>query len=158
MVISVAVKLPYGLNLIRTVKGGLGSALRWWKRRLPGGPVNRDRVGIDVAGYRITLDRILTYDEPHEVTVVLPRVEVRETRMDARGGTRSKEIILSSVTVVHSPVRPPIGEGGGPKVQRPGRRGVERDEEGNRHGLAKIRFEAKSEPAERRAGRQGPGP
>lgn len=115
-----AVKLPYGLQLIRTVKGGLGSALWWWRRRLTGGPANRDRVDVDVAGYRITLDRILTYDEPHEVTIVLPRVEVRETCTDVRGATRSKEVILSSITVVHSPVRPPIGEGGGPKVPRPG--------------------------------------
>lgn len=144
---------------MRALRGGLGPVLKWW-RRCPGGPANRDRVDVDVAGYRITLDRIFTYDEPHEVTVVLPRVEVRETCTDARGCSRSKEVVLSSITMVHSPVRPPIGEAGGSKAPRAGRDGPNHPnhgEEGNRAGLAKIGLEAKSEPAKRRAGRQGPG-
>jgi len=59
-----------------------------------------DRISVSLYDIQITVERKINIDIPHEVTVVLPRVELRSETIDNR---KSFELILNSITVVHSP-------------------------------------------------------
>ncbi len=79
---------------------------------------NIDKVLLELDDYlEIKLTRILTYDTPHEVTIVIPRVEIRREHIKPTGEKTSSEILMNSVTVVHSPQRPSHeGEGAPPEI------------------------------------------
>jgi len=63
-----------------------------------------DRVELALPWLRIRLDRQTSPAVPHEVTVVVPRAEIRQRQT---GPDRSEtEVIYSSLTVVHSPRHP----------------------------------------------------
>lgn len=64
----------------------------------------RDRVGLDLPFCSVTLERHSDVDLAHEVTVVIPRVEVRSRK--GPEGAAELEVVLSSITIAHSP-RPP---------------------------------------------------
>lgn len=51
------------------------------------------------------MERCFAYDRPHEVSVFVPRAELRKT---IKEGEREEEIeiLLNSITVVSSPQRP----------------------------------------------------
>lgn len=62
-----------------------------------------DLVIMQLADLQIHVRRQKPVDVPHEITVVVPRVEIRRhyTRSDGCGG--EEELIYNSVTVVHAP-------------------------------------------------------
>lgn len=62
-----------------------------------------DLVIMQLADLQIQVRRQKPVDVPHEITVVVPRVEIkrRYTRPDGCGG--EEELIYNSVTVVHAP-------------------------------------------------------
>ena len=76
---------------------------------LPEGPLNTDEVELQVDNAVIRVIRRLTYDLPHEVSAFIPRAEIRRHRYENGQLTWEEEIILNSLTVVHSPQRPPTG-------------------------------------------------
>lgn len=69
-----------------------------------------DCIHLQLYGLDIKMGRLTNPDVPHEVTIVVPRAEVRE-KYDTQGRLTEKEIILNSITVVHSPRHPLAGDG-----------------------------------------------
>ncbi|AOY77932.1 hypothetical protein [Clostridium formicaceticum] len=67
-----------------------------------------DSIQVTLNGLYIKMQRITSPEIPHEVTVVVPRAEIRE-RYDENGHLLEKEVILSSITVVHAPRHPLAG-------------------------------------------------
>ncbi|TZE82340.1 hypothetical protein [Calorimonas adulescens] len=59
-----------------------------------------DKITLSVYGLTITMERRTGETIPHEVTVVVPRVECRKKIKD---GEEEIEVILNSITVVHAP-------------------------------------------------------
>ncbi|MGE5582467.1 MAG: hypothetical protein ACM3X9_07995 [Bacillota bacterium] len=57
-----------------------------------------DTASVKVFGMKIDVTREVPVDVPYELTVVVPRAELRRNKA---GG--SLEVILSSVTIAHSP-------------------------------------------------------
>lgn len=78
---------------------------------LPEPHPNVDEVELHVDNTVIRLIRRLTYDLPHEVSAFIPRAEIRRRRYENGQMVWEEEVILNSLTVVHSPQHPPIGEG-----------------------------------------------
>ncbi len=72
---------------------------------------NIDKVCLELDEYlKIGLTRSLTYNIPHEVTIIVPRAEIRKENIYPDGEKEVSEIILNSITVVHSPQRPSNSE------------------------------------------------
>ncbi len=71
--------------------------------RLPWFPLRRwqDETKLNLPGVEINIRRWSTLPVPHEISVIVPRMEVRIKR-DAAGG-EEMELIISSATVSHSP-------------------------------------------------------
>lgn len=65
-----------------------------------------DCIRVSLYGLEIMMTRITNPDIPHEVTVVIPRAEIRE-KYDYSRKIKENEIILNSITVVHAPGHPP---------------------------------------------------
>lgn len=70
---------------------------------------NEDQLLLELDGLKIFLQRDSSYDTPHEVSVIIPRAEFRKRIWKGKDWAEEYEIILNSITVVHSPIRPPIG-------------------------------------------------
>ncbi|WP_406677558.1 hypothetical protein [Moorella sp. ACPs] len=73
-------------------------------------PLNIDAVELHVDNAVIRIIRRLVYDLPHEVSAFIPRAEIRRRRYENGQLAWEEEVILNSLTVVHSPQRPPTGE------------------------------------------------
>lgn len=72
-------------------------------------PVQEDSITLSLPMLDISLTRKLNTDVPHEVSIIVPRAEIRYN-------DGSAEWIYSSITVVHAPRHPLAGEqppGGG---------------------------------------------
>lgn len=69
--------------------------------------IGSDKITLSLYGLTITMERKTDISVPHEVTVVVPRVECRRKIKD---GEEDIEVILNSITVVHSPRHPLAGE------------------------------------------------
>jgi len=77
----------------------------------------KDEITLSLAGLEIALSRQMDIDIPHEVTIVVPRAEIRK-RCDLADNCPNEEncpncqleIILNSITIAHSP-RPIEQEG-----------------------------------------------
>lgn len=67
-----------------------------------------DRVLLELPGIKMKLERCASDSLPHEVTLVLPRIEIRRTTKSGAAET-TEEYIYSSVTVVHAPRHPEEG-------------------------------------------------
>jgi len=67
---------------------------------------NRDEVDLNLYGLNIKLKRSLKTDIPHEVSVIVPRAEIRKKCLNEDCSKYEIEIILSSITVVHAPRHP----------------------------------------------------
>lgn len=67
----------------------------------------------------IKLDRYTNLEVPHEVTMVVPRVEIRKKGHSKGGTSISTETLLNSVTVVSAPRHPLAGEAGKPPTPAP---------------------------------------
>ncbi|TDX49067.1 hypothetical protein [Orenia marismortui] len=72
---------------------------------------NKDQVHLNLDGLEIFLERCMAYDKPHEVTIVVPRAELRK-KIEKGDELEEIEILLNSITVVSSPQRP-SNEGNG---------------------------------------------
>lgn len=59
-----------------------------------------DKITLSLYGLNITVERKVNINIPHEVTVVVPRVECRKK---SKNGEEDIEVIMNSITVVHSP-------------------------------------------------------
>lgn len=87
------------------------SCYKKWRQRkksprevIPGCPAaQEDCITLSLPMLDITLTRKLNTDVPHEVSVIVPRAEIRY-------GGGSAEWIYSSITVVHAPRHPLAGE------------------------------------------------
>jgi len=55
---------------------------------------------------RLSFRRIHKPDRPHEITVVIPRAEIRSSLSIGKYISYSKEMLLNSITLVDSPQRP----------------------------------------------------
>ncbi|MBM7558046.1 hypothetical protein [Halanaerobacter jeridensis] len=66
---------------------------------------NKDEIYLDLDGLEIMVNRCFSYDKPHEVSVFVPRAELRKK---IKNGEQLEEIeiLLNSITIVHSPQRP----------------------------------------------------
>jgi len=71
-----------------------------------GAAAPRDYVEIAVAGQTMIVERVMPAAAvAHELSVVLPHVEVRRTRDPSRPEVMQEEVVIESITVVSSPVR-----------------------------------------------------
>lgn len=66
---------------------------------------NADEIYLNLDGLEIKLERCFSYDKPHEVSIFVPRAELRKT-VKKGDEVEELEILLNSITVVHSPQRP----------------------------------------------------
>lgn len=62
-----------------------------------------DTIELTLPMLTITLTRRLNIDVPHEVSIIVPRAEMRFKNQET-------ELIYSSITVVHAPRHPPSGD------------------------------------------------
>ena len=67
-----------------------------------------DYISLQLADLKINMARVTDPSIPHEVTVVVPRAEIRE-KFDESNRLREREIILNSITIVHAPRHPLAG-------------------------------------------------
>ena len=98
-----------------------------------------DRVLLELPGVKIRLERCASDRTPHEVTLVLPRIEIRKTTKSAAAET-TEEYIYNSITVVHAPRHP---------EEERGRLSQSMQSEGGR--------QRPGQPVHSEAGRQRPG-
>lgn len=76
---------------------------------------NKDEIHLDLDGLEIDMERCFAYDKPHEVSVFVPRAELRK-KVKKGEEVEEVEILLNSITIVHSPQRPSDeGEGVSPE-------------------------------------------
>ncbi|KAB3530220.1 hypothetical protein [Alkaliphilus serpentinus] len=68
----------------------------------------KDYVKVELEDLKMEMVRITDKEIPHEVTVVIPRVEIRE-KYDGDGNLTEREVILNSITMVHAPRHPLAG-------------------------------------------------
>lgn len=66
---------------------------------------NVDKASIMLGPLKMEVEKSFCDDTPNEITVVVPRVEIRET---IRDDEIIREYIYSSVTIVDSPIREPV--------------------------------------------------
>ena len=71
--------------------------------------LQKDEVIINIAGLTMKVSRFSTLPVPHEVTAVIPRVELRTWRYRNGELIEIEEKVFNSVTIVHAPRHPPGG-------------------------------------------------
>jgi hypothetical protein len=76
--------------------------LQKYLRKLGGKSSGKDIVRIKLLGLEIQVSREVPSHIPHELTVVIPRVEYRLTQQPP-DLLRTGEILLNSITIAHSP-------------------------------------------------------
>lgn len=69
--------------------------------------LQKDEIIINIAGVTMKVSRFSTLPVPHEVTAVIPRVELRIWRYQDGKLIEIQEKILNSVTIAHAPRHPP---------------------------------------------------
>lgn len=69
--------------------------------------LQKDDVIINIAGLTMKVSRFSTLPVPHEVTAVIPRVELRIWRYQNEKLIEIEEKIFNSITIVHAPRHPP---------------------------------------------------
>lgn len=68
---------------------------------------NYDIACIEIGELKVTLARKVTIPVPHEFSVFIPRVEIRKKCYSNGSLQCEKETVYNSLTIVHSPQRPP---------------------------------------------------
>lgn len=68
----------------------------------------RDYIKVQLQQLNMEMLRVTDKDIPHEVTVIVPRAEIRE-KYDEKGNLIEREVILNSITMVHAPRHPLAG-------------------------------------------------
>ncbi|MCR4443381.1 MAG: hypothetical protein QHH10_13890 [Peptococcaceae bacterium] len=66
-----------------------------------------DRIDLNLWGVKLSVSRDTTLDVPSELSVIIPRVELRQKYTPSPSPAYETEIIISSVTVVLSPRHAP---------------------------------------------------
>lgn len=84
-------------------------SIKDWISRLKKRPRQDDDVEVILPGLVIKLKRKLDIDTPHEVTVEVPRAEIRKKCLNEDCSKFEYELIYSSITVVHAPRHPLAG-------------------------------------------------
>lgn len=69
--------------------------------------LQKDEITVNIAGVTMKLARLSTLPVPHEVTVVIPRVELRRWRYRDGQLIEAAEKIFNSITIAHSPRHEP---------------------------------------------------
>lgn len=64
---------------------------------------NEDNITFDLCDLNVTLTRFISIDVPHEVSIYVPRAEIRKTLRTGNDKEYTSEVILNSITIVHSP-------------------------------------------------------
>lgn len=77
---------------------------------------NVDEAEISLLGLDMILKRKFYIDTPHEISLFVPRAEIRQTTYEGADKRTETEMILNSITIVHAPRHPLAGEPG-PKVK-----------------------------------------
>lgn len=85
--------------LLRKLRNKLSNLLKTKKCR------NNDEIYLNLDGLEIMVNRCFAYDKPHEVSVFVPRAELRKTIQEG-DKVEEIEVLLNSITIVHSPQRP----------------------------------------------------
>lgn len=67
---------------------------------------HKEKVNLNLAGLNIKLYRHSHIDTPNEITIVVPRVEIRQKCLNDDCSQFENEIIFNSVTVVSAPRHP----------------------------------------------------
>ncbi|TCL69309.1 hypothetical protein EDC14_10126 [Hydrogenispora ethanolica] len=62
-----------------------------------------DTAKVNLFGLKIEVTREVSAKVPHELSIVIPRAELRQNQSLKNGADRNTEIILSSITIAHSP-------------------------------------------------------
>ena len=75
-----------------------------------------DEVEIQIGGVIMKVTRRLTLDIPHEITAIIPKLEIRQRKYDNGQLASEDEMILDSITLVHAP-RPPLAGETTPQVE-----------------------------------------
>lgn len=78
-----------------------------------------DKAVIKIKDVIVALCRKATLDIPHEFSVFVPRVELRERYYKDNQLQYEEEMILSSLTIVHAPQDPPVESGRTNKPSKP---------------------------------------
>lgn len=61
-----------------------------------------DHIEVNLESLNIKMSRLTNPEIPHEVTIVVPRAEIRR-KFDEGAKLVEEEIILNSITIVHAP-------------------------------------------------------
>ena len=69
--------------------------------------LQKDEIIINIAGVTMKASRFSTLPVPHEVTTVIPRVELRIWRYQDGKLIEIEEKLFNSVTIAHAPRHPP---------------------------------------------------
>lgn len=69
-----------------------------------------DRINLSLGELTIIVERYSKLPVPHEVSAIVPRVEIRRSVKKEGEFAASSEVLLNSITVVHAPRHPPAGE------------------------------------------------
>lgn len=70
----------------------------------------KDRININLWGLDLAISRDTTLDVPSEMSVIIPRVELRQKYTPSPNPVYETEIIMSSITVVLAPRHAPGNE------------------------------------------------
>lgn len=70
---------------------------------------NVDKAEIRIGDLVMKLDKSYAYDKPHEISIIVPRVEIRE-KIETPFFKKTKETIYNGVTIVDAPKAPLSGE------------------------------------------------
>lgn len=87
---------------------------------------NLDEAEISLFGVDMVLKRKFYLETPHEVSLFIPRAEIRQTTYEGTNKRTESEMILNSITIVHAPMRPAAGTSGplplpGTSPEQPGK-------------------------------------
>jgi hypothetical protein len=73
---------------------------------------NKDKAQIQIGPLKMFLEKKYRYDHPHETSLYIPRVEIRE-KIEFFSFSKTKETIYNSITIVDAPRAPLSGENNG---------------------------------------------
>jgi hypothetical protein len=73
---------------------------------------NKDKAKIEIGPLLMVLEKKYKYNHPHETSLYIPRVEIRE-KIEFFSFSKTKETIYNSITIVDAPRAPLSGENNG---------------------------------------------
>ncbi|HEX2953256.1 MAG TPA: hypothetical protein VHR47_04645 [Bacillota bacterium] len=113
------------MNVLKEFQGLIGRIRLLFCPVRPG--TIQDLARIRINGVDMEVTRKIGTEVPYEVTVVVPRVEIRK-RCSVKDGPCECEIILNSITIAHSPR--PISEPGHSLPNEPKQIGMSKKNKG----------------------------